>query len=85
MLKRLLLGTLSLGLAACASSPPAKAPAAAAHEQRGCVESASRVPGESTCTGFGRAYTQDDIKRTGAADPAEALRLLDPSLTIHGH
>jgi hypothetical protein len=27
----------------------------------------------------GRVYTQDDLQRTGATTPAEALRRLDPS------
>jgi len=31
------------------------------------------------CAGYGRAYTQDDIRRTGAIDLADALRQLDPA------
>lgn len=30
--------------------------------------------------GFGRAYTQDDLQRTGHIDIAQALRALDPSI-----
>jgi hypothetical protein len=40
---------------------------------------------EAECAAFGRAYTQQDLQRTGQADTAQALRLLDPSLTVHGH
>ncbi|WP_133499849.1 hypothetical protein [Cognatilysobacter terrigena] len=33
------------------------------------------------CTGLpGRAYTQDDLRRTGQTDIADALRMLDPSI-----
>ena len=34
---------------------------------------------EVKCAGYGRAYTQDDIRRTGAVNMADALRQLDPS------
>jgi hypothetical protein len=40
---------------------------------------------EHDCAGFGRTYTQEDIQRTGQPTTAQALRLLDPSLTVHGH
>lgn len=36
---------------------------------------------EVKCAEFGRAYTQDDIRRTGAVDLSDALRQLDP--TVH--
>lgn len=35
---------------------------------------------EVKCAGYGGAYTQQDIRRTGATDLSEALRLLDPSI-----
>jgi hypothetical protein len=35
------------------------------------------------CVGSGHTWTQRDIDRTGAADTANALRLLDPTLTVH--
>ena len=34
---------------------------------------------EVKCADYGRAYTQDDIRRTGAINMADALRQLDPS------
>ncbi len=38
------------------------------------------------CTGApGHAYTRQDIERTGAIDTGDALRQLDPSLTIRRH
>jgi hypothetical protein len=35
---------------------------------------------EVKCAAYGGAYTQQDIRRTGATDLSEALRLLDPSI-----
>lgn len=35
---------------------------------------------EVACAGYGRAYNQNDIRRTGALDLSEALRQLDPSV-----
>lgn len=32
------------------------------------------------CASYGRAYTHDDIQRTGALNLAEALQQLDPSI-----
>ena len=34
---------------------------------------------EVKCSDYGRAYTQEDIRRTGAVNLADALRQLDPS------
>jgi hypothetical protein len=31
----------------------------------------------------GRAYTQEDIDRTGKTDAGHALQMLDPSITVH--
>jgi hypothetical protein len=33
----------------------------------------------------GRSYSQEDIRRTGAITTGQALRMLDPSITVHGH
>ncbi|MGH8145307.1 MAG: hypothetical protein ACREPY_03155 [Rhodanobacteraceae bacterium] len=33
----------------------------------------------------GRSYTQQDIQRTGATNVGQALQMLDPSVTVHGH
>ncbi|MGN6512319.1 MAG: hypothetical protein ACTHKZ_01925 [Lysobacteraceae bacterium] len=35
---------------------------------------------EVKCANFGRAYTQEDIRNTGASGLADALRRLDPSV-----
>jgi len=86
MLKKILLGAcLVLPLAACTT--PSASAALAPVGTAGCVaDTATRIPvKEGDCAGFGRTYTQQDIQRTGQADTAQALRLLDPSLTVHGH
>jgi hypothetical protein len=33
----------------------------------------------------GRSYSSEDIQRTGARNLGDALRLLDPSVTVRGH
>jgi hypothetical protein len=38
---------------------------------------------DSNCTEFGRSYSSDDVSRTGATTAGEALRLMDPSVTVH--
>ena len=89
MMNKLLLGAcLALAVAGCASTPETKAPAtAAAKAPAGCVpETASRIPAkDSTCAGFGHTWTGEDIQRTGQIDTAQALRMLDPSISASGH
>jgi hypothetical protein len=46
--------------------------------RRGRAQHDARV--EVTCASYGRAFTQDDIRRTGALDLSQALRQLDPSV-----
>lgn len=71
-------GLLLVGCTATAVKPQA---AAAARNDRGCV-SGSRIPSSEPCSSFGRVYSDKDIQTTGATDAAEALRLLDPSITV---
>ena len=90
MWKNHLIGAwLVVCVAACAStpsSPGAATKAAAAHNLTpvGCVSNtATRIPVSPTeCAGFGRTWTDQDIKTTGATDSAQALRLLDPSIIV---
>lgn len=45
------------------------------------MQNAKRDPAGKRCVNApGRVYTSDDIRRTGAIDLAEALRMLDPSI-----
>ena len=46
--------------------------------RRARAEKAATVQVE--CADYGRAYTRDDIRRTGAVNMADALRQLDPSV-----
>jgi hypothetical protein len=74
-----------LSLAGCASTSGTKPTAAVTEQNPNCLTStASRIPVSSPdCSAFGRSYSQEDIGRTGATTPGGALRLLDPSLTVH--
>jgi hypothetical protein len=78
-----------LALAACASTPPSPAaksttardlpPATCASTPTGLVAT------PRDCAASGHTWTRNDISRTGAPTTAEALRLLDPTVTITGH
>jgi hypothetical protein len=79
---------LCLLLAACATTPRAPpTPGAQTAKQAqppGCVASTgTMLPTQSTsCTGPGNTYSLDQMKRTGATTTSDALRLLDPAVTI---
>jgi hypothetical protein len=89
-LNRLLIVCVALAVAACASNRPAGTPENAAQASKalpsGCVsQTATRIPlSPSECAAFGHVWTEQDVKRTGATDAAQALRLLDPTVTT-GH
>jgi hypothetical protein len=75
-----------LVLTACAASMGVKPnPAAALAQNAACApQTSSRIAANSTnCTGIGRSYSSDDITRTGATTTGDALRLLDPAITVH--
>ena len=75
---------------ACASNPPAErhATANAASQSGspvGCVnKTASRIPASpGDCAGFGNSYSSEALKSTGQPQAGEALRMLDPTVTVH--
>ncbi len=77
-----------LVLDACAGTGAHRKPnteTEAAVQDSSCLtQTGSRIAANgTTCTAVGRAYSHDDINRTGATTADEALRLLDPSVTIH--
>jgi hypothetical protein len=78
-------------LAACASRTADVRPnanvSATAEPNPACLsQTASRIAGTAAhCAEFGRTYSGEDISRTGATSAGEALRLLDPSVTLHSH
>lgn len=86
MLNKLFLCSGLALVSACAATAPPKPGAAAFVPPPGCVSNtATRIPtSPSECAGFGSTYTQQDIERTGQPTAGGALRLLDPSLTVHG-
>jgi hypothetical protein len=78
----------ALILTACAannSGVKPNAPSAAVMENPACLtQTGSRIAANNTnCSTFGRSYSSDDIDATGEITVAEALRHLDPSITVH--
>jgi outer membrane cobalamin receptor len=71
-------GLLLVGCTAASVKPQA---AADARNDRACV-TATRISSSEPCGSPGRVYSDKDIENTGATTAAEALRLLDPSITV---
>ena len=74
-----------LVIAACAAtSPNAKPPATAAAHDPSCLkQTGSRILRDNAgCKGVGSSYSSADIDRTGATTAGEALRDLDPAITV---
>ncbi|MGB6353341.1 MAG: hypothetical protein WBF21_05135 [Steroidobacteraceae bacterium] len=83
--KLLLMGVISAAfvLTGCAM-PSARTSAATARNSSCLTSTGTRVQvAGSDCSAIGRAYSSEDIDRTGATTTADALRLMDPSVTIH--
>ena len=77
-------GFILCGCATSTSNPKQPASAAVVSDPNCLTETGSRISaGKSNCRGFGRSYTNDDISRTGQTSAADALVLLDPSITVH--
>jgi hypothetical protein len=76
-------------LSACAATtadvkPKAAAPGAVAQNPACLSQTGSRITrNNANCSAIGRSYSSDDINRTGSTTAGEALRLLDPSITVH--
>jgi hypothetical protein len=71
-------GLLLVGCTAATVKPQV---AAAARNDRACV-TGTRISSSEPCASPGRVYNDKDIQTTGATTAAEALRLLDPSITV---
>ncbi len=57
---------------------------AAGHHPACPAQTGSRIAADGTdCSIIGRSYTGEDVSRTGATSAAEALRLMDPSITVN--
>jgi hypothetical protein len=77
------LGAIAAGLllVGCTAATVKPQPAAAARNDRACV-TGTRISSSEPCASAGRVYTDKDIQGTGATTAADALRLLDPSITV---
>jgi hypothetical protein len=77
------LGAMAAGLllVACTPATVKPQPAAVARDARACV-TGTRIPSAEPCASAGRVYSDEDIQNTGAVTTGEALRLLDPSITV---
>jgi hypothetical protein len=85
LMSGLLGGFIVVGCAATPheSKPAINAPQAAVTDPTCLDGTGTRLPANSAkCSVTGRSYSHDDINRTGATDAGEALRLLDPSITV---
>ncbi|HEV7715949.1 MAG TPA: hypothetical protein VGO53_10155 [Steroidobacteraceae bacterium] len=91
MKRAFLFGVVVAALAAgCATQPQtadarlasesAKAAALKAQCPQDTGSRIKRQPGDEPCLQPGRAYSHEDLERTGANTPGEALRRLDPRL-----
>jgi hypothetical protein len=86
MFRALLICTVaSASMAACTTTPPGPDARTANAAQTCSLVTASRIParpGECSSSA-GRSFSQDDIQRTGQTNLADALPMLDPSITHH--
>jgi hypothetical protein len=89
MIKSLLIcAVASASVIACSTAGPPRSEnrtAATAPTQPCVPETASRLPMRpGVCTSApGRSYSNQDLDRTGQIDVADALQMLDPSITVH--
>jgi hypothetical protein len=79
----ILAALLLFGCAATSPNSKPAATAAAANDPNCVMQTGSNIPRKGKCMGYGHSYSSDDIERTGATSAGGALRLLDPSLTVH--
>jgi hypothetical protein len=82
----LIAAALVLCLGACATQPAAQSPPTAANAATataGCANNDRSPSADKTCAAPGAVYTQDQLRKTGVIDnTADALRRLDPSITV---
>ena len=77
-------GVTLFGCATTAENGKSKPATAMAKDPTCLTETGSRISaGPTQCRGIGRSYSNDDIQRTGQTSAADALGLLDSSVTVH--
>lgn len=96
-MRKFILSVLAMGLASLAyadngtdaaddATQDAQVAVEAGAEQKHCLKhTGSRIRKADECLALpGRAYSGEDLKRTGEINAAEALSRLDPSLQTRG-
>jgi hypothetical protein len=77
-------GVTLFGCATTAENGKSKMATAIDKDPSCLTETGSRIsPGPTKCRGIGRAYSSEDIQRTGSTSAADALGLLDSSVIVH--
>jgi hypothetical protein len=79
-------GTTLFGCAATDGAKAKPSASAAFSKDPSCLtDTGSRIapPPGTQCRGTGRSYSNEDIQRTGSTSAADALSLLDSSVTVH--
>jgi hypothetical protein len=80
MLRTLLISAcLAAALTACASAPQSPHTASNA----ACKTAAGPGPQPHVSSGQCQSYSGEDLQRTGEENAGDALRMLDPEVTIH--
>jgi hypothetical protein len=73
-------------LAGCAATAghakPGAETSAAVRTDPTCLTATGNSAAGGACRAYGRSYSHDDIALTGATTAGDALRLLDPSITV---
>jgi hypothetical protein len=70
----------------CSGTPQPRQDSQAAATERLCSQAtASRIPArpDECSPSPGRTYSQEDVEGTGRTNVADALQMLDPSITVH--
>lgn len=71
----------AIALAGCASLTAPKGPETAAAVS--CPHDAPKL-GPNACRPVGRSYSAEQLRRTGQTNLAQALQMLDPSISASG-
>jgi hypothetical protein len=80
----LVAGLIVAGCAATAQNvKPSAARSAAVAKDPTCLTDTGIRFRDAQCSAFGRSYTDEDIRNTGATQVGDALQLLDPAITVH--
>jgi hypothetical protein len=80
----LVAGLIVAGCAATAGNvKPSAGRSAAVDKDPTCLTDTGIPHRDTKCSAFGRSYTSDDVRNTGATQVGDALQMLDPSITVH--